>query len=56
MIKIQLYKDKWRLQIGNDEGEKWEFNTSQECLICLKELMEFKEKYGKLKQEGRYDE
>jgi len=46
MIKIKMYKEKWRILLGN---EIWEFNTKKEFEDCLKILVNLKDKFGKIK-------
>jgi len=46
MIKISIYSNNWRIQIGD---EIWEFETKKEFIEVLTQLISFKDKYGRLK-------
>lgn len=48
MIQIKLRDDKWRLHIGAQDAEIWEFKTREEMFAALSKLMDLKEMYGKL--------
>jgi len=45
MIKITMFENKWRIQID----EIWEFETQKELMKILNQLIDFKNKYGRLK-------
>lgn len=45
MITIKMNNEKWRLAIGD---EVWEFETKKEMMKVLEQLIDFKEKYGKI--------
>lgn len=50
MIQIKLKDGIWRIQIGSQDGEVWEFKTREELFKTLDNLMTLKEIYGKLEE------
>ena len=48
MIKIKMYKEKWRIEISE---ECYEFDSKKEFKAYLEKLIEDKEKFGRLKNE-----
>ena len=40
-----MFENKWRIQID----EIWEFETQKELMKILNQLIDFKNKYGRLK-------
>lgn len=53
MIKIYMQNEKWFLRIGGDDGETFKFDKKVDMEKELKNLIDLKEKYGKLKIEDR---
>ena len=45
MIRLRMYGEKWRIGIE----EEWEFETKEQMELILKSLIEYKDKYGRLK-------
>ena len=50
MITIKMHQGKWRIIIGD---EVWEFSNKQSCIDCLEDLMEFKDKFGRINKSDR---
>ena len=46
-FEIKMVKDAWRIRFRIEE--EWEFKTRKELDECLKSLMDYKEKHGRLK-------
>ena len=45
MLQITNFQNKWRIKLLNEE---WEFNSLQDAEFTLKQILELKEKYGKI--------
>lgn len=45
----KMFKEMWRLGI---DGEEWEFQDKEEYLKVHKQIVDLKEKYGKVKKDG----
>lgn len=45
MISIYMYDGKWRLKIGD---EIWEFGSASEMQEVLKDVIGFKDRYGRI--------
>jgi len=46
-FEIKKVNEVWRIRLRIEE--EWEFKTRKELEACLKNLMDYKEKFGKLK-------
>ena len=45
-LRIKQYKEKWRMDIENEELE---FKNKEEFMKVFNQLLELKEKYGQIK-------
>jgi len=46
MIKVNMVQGKWRIIIENEE---WEFGNSEESKKMINQLLDYKDKYGRIK-------
>jgi hypothetical protein len=46
MIKLLMYGNNWRIEIGD---EIWEFPTLEDMKINLDKILDIKDKFGRLK-------
>lgn len=46
MIKIKMYQNKWRIDI---EDEEWETETLEELKVLLEQVLNLKNKFGRVK-------
>ena len=46
MIIIKMYMNKWQLHIGD---ETWEFDEREDMEETLKILIDFKDRYGRIR-------